>query len=238
FLICSLLLLFSPFQCAVLVPWSFFVVATENGMSPNTAKTGMRKWVLKVINRLFNTENIVAFFIMFVIAAFLKSNATAGKPHLITDYSLPSMLCRWGCWLVPYLLFTTKELVSNKKLMFMLCLTILCSFVQNSQSFDFSLRVVYPLSFFLMIFILEYLTNAQSPKFGKIWLSIVLCCSALYPIQSIASSMYREIRCQSPVRANMYETIHILENRWPGYFGTTDSFYYRYLAPHRNNGEK
>ena len=235
FLIVGLLLPSAPFPAVILVPFSMtvllFSVFTEKNLS-------IKSKLSQLLSDLVNIENIAASTIFLAVAIFYKSNISAGHIKFFyldrLVFFLQILSIGISGFLI-YFIFAPKRFISNKLLLILTLWTLLLYNTQVGRSGDFSWRVTYPLSFFTMIFVMETLADINTKRWVKFGLSFVLCIAACYPIWAMSWAIRTKIHSQGPTRVFAVDIILDKENNhWFNNFaGTTDSFYFRHLAPRR-----
>lgn len=258
-LIASLLAIFCPFQMVILLPFAAIVFlvmaisqakdkssqAEDNGSQTKNKGSGGAKFSF-VIKECFRLEILAAVLFLAAVAAYYKSGTGAAHfalldhlPRRVIEF-LVFVFCDCGI----YYVLLSRPFRKNYLLHILILETASVMFFQIGFGYDFTWRAPLPLAFFTMVFVMESLFRSDIKKWSKIAVLFVLCCSAFYQLRSFSFTIRSEIATPCPVRPMPEQPIlisgkNLVYAGGPAILnggGTTNSFYYEYLAP--RHGEK
>lgn len=227
-----LMVLYAPFPFIALAPLAIFYMLKDIRWNGNISD------ILHDILSCFSLGNIGVVPFALITILFYKSNIAVGKLGFISVNKLTVLMfiayifCEYGC----YLICLGRQVVSkDKTLQLLLIVTFGCSIITLGNSYDFAWRTCIPLSFYIMLLVMEKIKKWEWSDYSYRILLIVFCLGLVTP----TTEMMRTIRNEKTVicgyqnaRSDSLESVFIRENNecYDNFIASTESFFFEHFA--------
>ena len=211
-LIYACMVLFCPFPAVAIFPIVIYLMLRRNvDAETNYEKIGTR------IKTALSFQNAISVFLAIVVGSFLASNHSS-KAISVLSIDVKTLLKFFVYFLVEYGVFLLLIYPQKKKdriLQLLIAVTIPTSFVVMGSSYDFAWRTCIPLSFYLMLSIIEYLEHEKQKQFRTVLLIVALLVGMLTPVSEMlrtARGEYHVLMGQENAKSDALDSIFEYDN--------------------------